>query len=248
MDGKITDEMDDEMKERFIRAMRYPPASYRGQEVKTIREFEEICREGGKLVVYGCGGHARSIINAIHELCDRMKIILVDRNAKSDEIILGCKTVSEYELSEADGYIIAIGDNKARLELYQKLNCDKKGRCISVISKYSSVGMDTVIGKGVFVAANTYIGPQAVIGDNTIINTGSVIEHETKIGNHTHIAPHVTVCGRVTIGNNVLCGAGSIVIDNISICDNVVIGAGAVVRENIVEAGKYVGIPAKKMH
>lgn len=217
------------------------------EKVTVDDELSEIYRREGKIVIYGCGGHARSIINAIHELCDRIEIILVDSNAKPDEIILGCKAVSEYELSEADGYIIAVGDNKSRLKLYQKLNRDKKGKCISVISKHSSVGMEAVIGRGAFVAANTYIGPQAVIGDNTIINTGSVIEHETIIGNHTHIAPHATICGRVKIGDNVLCGAGSVVIDKISICDNTIIGAGAVVRENIVEAGTYVGVPARRV-
>lgn len=210
-------------------------------------EMKEICRGGGQIVVYGCGGHARSIINTIYELCDGTEIILVDSNSKQGEIILGCKTVSEHELNVTDGYIIAVGDNKARLVLFQKLNRDKKGRCISIVSKHSFVGVEAIIGRGVFVAANTYIGPQAVIGDNTIINTGSVIEHETKIGNHTHIAPHATICGRVKIGNNVFCGAGSVVIDNISICDNAVIGAGAVVKENIVEAGLYVGVPARRV-
>lgn len=205
-----------------------------------------MCREG-KIIVFGCGGHARSIVNTIHELCDSVEILLVDRRAKQGEMILGCKTVSEYELSETDCYIIAIGDNKLRSELYQKLNRDKKGRCISVISKHSSIGMDAVIGKGVFVGANAYIGPQAEIGDNTIINTGSIIEHEVKIGSHTHIAPNATICGATTIEDNVLVGAGSTIIDKVNVCSGVVIGAGAVVKENIVDAGLYVGVPARRV-
>ena len=43
------------------------------------------------------------------------------------------------------------------------------------------------------------------------------------------------------------CGAGSTVIDHISICDNVMIGAGAVVVKDIMESGTYVGIPARKV-
>lgn len=201
--------------------------------------------DGGNVIVYGCGGHARSIINTIQELCDRMRIILVDSNAQPDEIIMGCKTEREHKLRKTDGYIIAIGDNKARSELYRKLDNLKTGNAVSVVSKYASVGMEAVIGRGVFVAANAYIGPQAEIGDNVIINTGSVVEHETKIGNNVHVAPHATICGRAKIGNSVLCGAGSVVIDNISICDNAIIGAGAVVKENITDAGLYVGVPAR---
>lgn len=45
-DGLISDDMDDSMKERFIRAMCYPPypaAKYHGQEVRTMKELYEIC-------------------------------------------------------------------------------------------------------------------------------------------------------------------------------------------------------------
>lgn len=50
MDGQIVDSMDAEMKERFIRAMCYPPypaARYQDQEVKTLREFQEILEGRG---------------------------------------------------------------------------------------------------------------------------------------------------------------------------------------------------------
>lgn len=45
MDGKITLQMDDEMKERFVRAMCYPPypaAKYKSQEVKTLKDLQKI--------------------------------------------------------------------------------------------------------------------------------------------------------------------------------------------------------------
>lgn len=45
MDGKIDDSMDEEMKERFIRAMCYPPypsAKYNGQEIRTIGEWKAL--------------------------------------------------------------------------------------------------------------------------------------------------------------------------------------------------------------
>ena len=48
MEGKITDEMDEQMKERFIRAMCYPPypaAKYHGQEITTLRELQKILGE-----------------------------------------------------------------------------------------------------------------------------------------------------------------------------------------------------------
>lgn len=200
-----------------------------------------------RIILYGCGGHARSIINVIREAGYRKDIILIDDNVKRDEIILGCRTQRRYNLRQDDDYIVAIGDNSRRARKYQMLSDSCQGRCIAVISVSAYIGLEVKVGEGSFVAPNAYIGPQAIVGNNTIVNTGSIIEHETQIGDHTHIAPRTTVCGRTRIGNFVFCGAGSTIIDNIEICDNVVIGAGAVVNRDIVEPGIYVGVPARRV-
>ena len=200
-----------------------------------------------RVILYGCGGHARSIISVIRERGGEGDILLVDDNVKCREIILGCKTQQQYIPQDNDDYIIAIGDNSRRARKYQMLSDSCQGRCIAVISVSAYIGLEVKVGEGSFVAPNAYIGPQAIVGNNTIVNTGSIIEHETQIGDHTHIAPRTTVCGRTRIGNFVFCGAGSTIIDNIEICDNVVIGAGAVVNRDIVEPGIYVGVPARRV-
>lgn len=199
------------------------------------------------MIVFGCGGHARSIINTLHQYVINIEIVLVDENAGINEIVLDCKVTQKYELRELDGYIIAIGDNSRRKELFDYLLKQNRGKCIVVISRDSNIGLDAQIGAGTFIAPYAYIGPQVRIGNNVIINSGSVIEHEVIVGNHTHIAPHTTICGRTKIGNNVFCGAGSTIIDKLKICDNVIIGAGAVVKEDIAIPGTYVGVPARKI-
>lgn len=209
---------------------------------KLPSEFSE------KIVVYGCGGHARSIVNAVLEIDENATVIMVDECAKYNEIIMGCRVVKEYVLSVNENYIVAIGDNKKRKEVCEKLR--KQSNCanrITIISPYAVIGNGAKIARGAFVGAKAYIGPLAEIGENTIINTASIVEHEVIIGDYTHIAPNVTICGRTVIGNNVFCGAGSIIVDGVSICDNVILGAGTVVKESISEAGTYVGVPARKI-
>lgn len=250
MEGIITDSMDEKMKERFIRAMCYPPypaAQYKDQEIRTFRDLKKIFEGGGRMIIFGCGGHARSIINTLHRYALNAEIALIDKNATMDELVLDCKVIQRYELREKDGYIIAIGDNSRRRELFDYLLKQNRGKCIAVISRDSNIGLDAQIGTGTFIAPFAYIGPEARIGDNAIINSGSIIEHEVIVGNHTHIAPSATICGRTRIGDNVFCGAGSTIIDKLTICDNVIIGAGAVVKEDIVMPGTYVGVPARKI-
>lgn len=198
-------------------------------------------------MVFGCGGHARSVVNVLHENRQDLEIVLVDANANNNEVILGCQVERFYELDGNDGYIIAIGDNNIRKGLYESLVNKNVGNCIVVVSLHSHVGADAQIGKGTFVASNVFVGPEAKIGFNSILNTWSVLEHEVQIGNHTHIAPGAIVCGRAKIGNNVFCGAGSVIVDKMHVCDNVVIGAGAFVVKDIQIPGTYVGAPAKKI-
>lgn len=200
-----------------------------------------------KMIIFGCGGHARSIANTIISNGDTTEILFADNNAKPDEKIMGFPVVYDYNLRGDWKYIIAVGNNAARKEIFDGLQNRQKGKCISVVSHLAHIGQEAEIGIGTFFAPYAYVGPQAEIGDNVIINTGSIVEHEVVIGNHTHIAPHATACGRSKIGNNVFCGAGSTVIDNISVCDNVIIGAGAVVVKDILEPGVYVGVPARKI-
>lgn len=199
------------------------------------------------IVIYGCGGHARSVIHTLCEEDKKKQIILVDEKAGIDERILGFLAMSSYELRCGDVYIVAVGDNAKRKEVYEKLKSNQVGSSMAVISHAANVGIESQIGDGTFVAPCAYIGPQAQIGFDTIINTGSIIEHETVIGNHTHISPRAVICGRCRIGNMVFCGAGSTVIDQVRICDNVIVGAGAVVIKDITEPGVYAGVPARKI-
>lgn len=250
MEGEVTASTGKDMKEWFIRDMHrlpYLDRQYNNYKVRTLQELMKVSQRGGKLVIYGCGGHSRSVVNTVYAMQSNVEIILVDDNARKDEIILGCRTEREYELTEKDAYIVAIGNNVKRKKMYQKLLKHYGEYCISIISQSANVGIAVQVGRGTFIGANVYIGSQATIGSNTIINTGSVIEHEVQVGDNTHIAPHVTICGRTKVGNNVFCGAGSIIIDSIKICDDVIIGAGTVVKDNIFEPGTYVGIPAKRI-
>ena len=50
-EGKIIDEMEEKMKERFIRAMIYPPypsAKYKGKEIKTYKEYRDCLKNENK--------------------------------------------------------------------------------------------------------------------------------------------------------------------------------------------------------
>ena len=198
-----------------------------------------------KILIYGCGGHSRSIADVIVSLKLNIKIVFVDENAQENEKLFGFPVLKE--INELSSYycIIAIGDNSKRKVKFEEI--EKKCKIISVISKTAYLGFNSQVEKGSFIANNAYIGPEVRIKKNCIINTGAVIEHEVAVGENCHIAPAATICGRTKIGNSVFVGVGATIIDKINICSDVIIGAGATVTRNIDEPGVYVGTPAKKI-
>lgn len=102
-----------------------------------------------------------------------------------------------------------------------------------------SVSVDAEIGEG----TNFYhrgigcaIHARAVIGKDCKIFQGVTIGSKWSNGIYSGGAPH--------IGNNVMIGAGAVILGDISVGDNSIIGANAVVIHNVPENSFAVGVPA----
>ncbi len=198
----------------------------------------------GRIVLVGCGGHARSIVDTLLHNDPSVDLIFWDSNAQPNEMILGFPVLKTVDHRQSDRYAIGIGDNGDRRQRFSVLDREV---LLTVVSSLSHVGANAVLGCGCFVSHMVSIGPEVCVGDNSIINTGSVVEHEVTVGSHCHIAPNTTICGRSVIGDSVLVGAGSTILDGVHVCDDVVIGAGAVVCANIATPGTYVGCPVRRL-
>jgi len=194
-------------------------------------------------IIFGAGGHAKSVADVILFNESEIDIIFINKNAHPNEILLGFPVVDDYNVTNEDVFV-AIGDNKIRRNICEKYYKN----LISVISKRAYVGRDVSLGKGVFVAHNAHIGILSAINDFSVINTNASIDHECKVGLASTIAPGAVLCGKVTIGDNSWIGANASVKENISIVDNVIIGMGSIVIKDIDEEGTYVGCPAKIIH
>jgi acetyltransferase-like isoleucine patch superfamily enzyme len=107
------------------------------------------------------------------------------------------------------------------------------------IQKTASVGARTKVQSHAFICELVTIGEDCFIGHGVMFvndtfatggpaNGNRSLWHPTKVGN------------RVSIGSN-----ASIL--PVTICDDVVIGAGAVVVKNITEPGVYAGNPVRKI-
>lgn len=95
------------------------------------------------------------------------------------------------------------------------------------------------IGKNLFIdhGVGIVIGETAVIGDNVTIYQGATLGTTGKVIENRH----------PIVGDNVVIGAGAIILGPLKIGNNAKIGAGAVVLGDVEENSTVVGVKAKKV-
>jgi len=96
-----------------------------------------------------------------------------------------------------------------------------------------------IIGKGL----SLYHGQALVVNKSTIIGSNCVLRNSTTIGHKKLADGAFSACPR--IGNNVDIGANVCIIGGITIGDNVIIGAGSVVVKDVPSDCVVVGNPAR---
>lgn len=201
-----------------------------------------------KVVILGCGGHARSVADILVDLHADAEFVFVDENAAQGERILGRAVRPAADLNGDalldHSLVLAAGDNGRRHDMFARF---RDRDMISLVSRRASVSRFAVVGRGCFVGNHCHVGPEAVVGDATIVNTAAIVEHETVLGVGCHVGPRAVVCGRSRIGDRVFLGAGSTVRDGVTIGPDIVVGAGGVVPADLSEPGVYVGCPVRRI-
>jgi sugar O-acyltransferase (sialic acid O-acetyltransferase NeuD family) len=188
-----------------------------------------------ELLIFGAGGHAKVVLEALRGINKYCKIRLVDQDPNKKYLKLLGDISTEYfnDWEDYPKYChIAIGDNKTRYKLCKIAEQNNK-KLSSIIHNDANVSPSSIINVGAFVAAQALISAETDIGKYTIINHGAVVDHDCKVGSYSHVAPNSTLCGGVSIGMGCLIGAGSTILPNVQIGSNVIVGAGSVVKENI---------------
>lgn len=202
------------------------------------------------LIIIGAGGHARVVADCAEQSKMYDEIFFIDDSYPARKInakwpIKAMADAWDYYINEAE-FIVALGDNNARLSLSQKLK-KASAKLATITHPKAVISEYTKIGEGTVVLANAVINIGAEIGNACIINTNATIEHDCQLNDGVHISPNASLAGQVTIGECCWLGLNACVIQCVNISKNVIVGAGSVVTKNIEIPATYVGSPAKRI-
>lgn len=202
------------------------------------------------IIIIGYSGHSYVVIDILEQQSYNI-IGYLDKSLKSFNPFslpyMGDESLPEsINLLANNKFIVAIGENKVRENIFKKI-VNNKLLSINAIHPKSTIGPGVKLGRGVMIMAGTVINGFCEIGDSVIINTGAIIEHECIIGDFSHIAPGAVLAGNVKIGHRTFIGANSVIKEGTIIGNEVIVGAGSVVIADIPDSSKVVGNPAKKI-
>lgn len=184
------------------------------------------------LLLIGCGGHARSVIDLI-EAKGRWQIQgLVGLPDQVGSNTLGYPVIgTDADLSALRSVcaaaVLAIGqlpDPAPRQRLAAHL--DQLGFNSPVlISPHAVVSRHARVGAGSIVSHGAIVNAGANVGAHCIINTGALIEHDAQVGDHCHVSTGALVNGGVHLGSGCFIGSGAMLREGLQLPANTVISA-----------------------
>jgi UDP-perosamine 4-acetyltransferase len=203
------------------------------------------------LILFGSGGHAKVVLEAVRARTPERRVVVIDDNARQGrpavlgEAVCGGREWLASNLPRAR-VALGVGDNFTRAQIMEWLA--EQGRELeTVIHPAAIVGRTTRVGDGSFVAAGAIVIADARLDRGAIVNTAASIDHDCTIGTAAHIAPGARLCGNVRVGARTLIGVGSAVCPGVSIGADVIVGAGSSVIRDLPERGTYAGCPARRI-
>lgn len=215
--------------------------------ISKTRHFVTINPSERSLILFGGGGHGKSLIELIRAGGDYQVIGILDDGIAPGESVLDIPILGGVHLLGelyrqgarlAVNGVGGIGNLNSRLRVFELLR--SAGFATPVVMHPRALcEASSLLAPGSQVFANAYIGSCSLIGKGCIINTGAIISHDCRVGDYTNISPGAILAGNVEIGEKVLVGMGVTINLNVKIGAGARIGNGATIKAD-VPAGSVV--------
>ena len=198
-----------------------------------------------RLLIYGAGGHGRSLAALIRTLEQFTLVGFLDDAYKIGDEIFGLEILGGKEalpklftsgIRLCVNGVGGIGDLPSRLGVYDALHA-AGFTCPSVVHPTAYIESSAERSLGVQVFPFAYIGTEVRVGYGSIINTGAIVSHNCILARYVNLSPGATLAGGVVVEEGALIGMRATVNLNVHIGKRARIGNGATVKGDVPEGG-----------
>ena len=151
----------------------------------------------------------------------------------------------DYQIQEDDVFFVAMGDPCWRKH-YAEIIKSKGGFFQTYISSDENVLDTAVVGEGSFIGRWSSVSDNVTIGNHVIIHSLTVIGHDAVVKDYGTLLNAVFLGGYTEVGECSQMSPKSMIIPHKKIGDNVLVGAGSVVMRNFKDGVHVFGNPARK--
>ena len=204
-----------------------------------------------KIVIIGASGFATEVAWLIEEInsCKREWAILgfVDDNFKNlPKYINGYKVLGDInyikQLSNDIFLIVGIGNGEIREKIVEKI---KNRKFAILIHPNIKVSPTNKIEEGTIICSGSILTVNINIKRHCIINLDCTIGHSATLEEYVTVLPSTNISGNVNIKRCTTLGTGVKIIQGITIGENVMLGAGAIIIKDVENNCTVVGNPGR---
>jgi sugar O-acyltransferase (sialic acid O-acetyltransferase NeuD family) len=190
-----------------------------------------------RLLIVGAGGHGRSVAEAVLAAGKYELVGFVDDAAPAlqqvwDLPVFGATADLVRCRDYADAAIVAIGNNRLREALQQRLY-PAGFELATVVHPQAMVSPRAIIGAGCAVMAGAIVGTGAQLGAGVIVNCGAVVDHDCRVGDFGHLGVNAAMAGGSVLGHSAWMQAGSVLGYEAMVEAGRVLGPGEAVNKTI---------------
>lgn len=193
------------------------------------------------MVVYGGGGHGKSLIDLVRAAGRFDLVGIIDDSLPPGGDVMGLTILGGAEMlgdlaargvRQAVNAVGGVGNIVSRVDVFRRLH-EAGFHCPTVVHPTSLIEPSAELSQAVQVMPRAYIGSEAHIGYGSIVNTAAVVSHDCLVGSYVNIAPGALIAGGVEISDRSLVGMGVTINLEVRIGQDALIGNGATVKRDV---------------
>ena len=214
-------------------------------EAQSLSPAMESAFDPTSIIVYGGGGHGKTVIELLRALGGYNILGVVDDGLAPNGLVMGLPVLGGAEalpglyargVRLAANAVGGIGNITPRIQVFGRLAQAGFG-CPTLVHPTAYLEPSASLSPAVHVFARAYVGSEARVGYGCIVNTGAIVSHDCLLGDYANISPGAMLAGCVEVGASALVGMGVTVNLGVKIGPGARLGNGATIKKDVPERG-----------